>query len=463
MFSAMNVSSPNPLLVASLLALPLGLVSCSSDDDNGSSPGPTTISSSLSQLGLTTLATAVAAADLDDDLATDGPFTLFAPTNAAFDALDPATLTFLLDSANQAALVDVLNYHVVAGELDSTAVATSGGLTSAQTGALLVDAVGTDLYINNARVVTADNGATNGVIHVIDTVLRIPSETTSASLTTEGFTTLVDLVGRAGLTATLDGNPFTVLAPSDAAFAALQPPVDLAFLQDPANVATLQQVLTNHLIPGSNLTASALVGAGDAASQGGQRLFVGFDAGMGATVNGSVNITDFNRPAQGGLIHALDAVIADPGDAIQVATDAGVFTSLVQEVDDAGLTATLQGTGPFTIFAPTDTAFTNFLAANPGTTIFDAGQEAALAMLLQYHVLGDAIQADELGGLTSVTTLESSDIQIGDDGMGNLVLSTDPGNPGNVTSTVAGPNVFANNAVIHVIDTVLVPPGFVLP
>lgn len=458
----MKNQSSARFLLAPLALMSVGLVACSSSDDPAPLE-PTTISSTLSRLGLTTLATAVAAADLDDDLATPGPFTLFAPTNAAFEALDPATLTFLLDPANQAALIDVLNYHVVAGELDSTAVATSGGLTSAQTGALLVDAVGTDLYINNARVVTADNGATNGVIHVIDTVLRIPDQSLSASLTTEGYATLVDLVGRAGLTATLDGNPFTVLAPSDAAFAALQPPVDLAFLQNPANVATLQQILTNHLIPGANLTASTLVGAGDAASQGGQRLFVGFTPGSAPTVNGTVNIDDFNRPATGGLIHGLDAVIADPGDAIQVATDAGVFTSLVQEVDDAGLTATLQGAGPFTIFAPTDTAFTNFLAANPGTTLFDPGQEAALAQLLQYHVLGDAIQADELSGLATVTTLETSDITIGDDGMGTLVLSTDPGNPGNVTSSVTGANVFANNAVIHVIDTVLVPPGFVIP
>ncbi len=458
----MNLN-PRTLLGLSVAAT-LALSGCSSDDDSAPAPAAQDVLSRLNALGLTTTATLIQDAGLAttlNDLV--GGYTLLAPTNAAFAALPMATLTFLQDPANVLDLQALLNYHALAGEQDSTAVTALAGMNAPtlQTSNVIVDAVGTDLFINNARVSSADNTTSNGIVHIVDTVLRIPNESVSSSLTTEGFTTLVDLIGRsAGLAATIDAGNFTVLAPSDAAFAALMAPNDLTFYEN--NQTERDALLANHLIPATTNIASALVTAGDAAADGGQRLFVSFDSMTGAAVNGNA-ITSFNRPATGGLIHAIDGVITDPGDAIAVATAAG-FATLVQEVDDAGLTATLQGAGPFTIFAPTDAAFTQFLVDNPTTTIFGVGQEAELADLLSYHVVADAIQSDELATLATVDTVFTGNaITITADMMGGITLSTNPGMGDNVDAPIATANVLANNAVIHVIDSVLLPPGFVLP
>lgn len=119
-----------------------------------------------------TLVTAVTAADLVETLKGPGPFTVFAPTNAAFDALPEGTVAGLLEPESRAALTDVLTYHVVPGYYPAAALAgTAGTLPTAQGGTLSVDGTGAGVTVNGANVTTADIVATNGVIHVIDGVL----------------------------------------------------------------------------------------------------------------------------------------------------------------------------------------------------------------------------------------------------------------------------------------------------
>jgi uncharacterized surface protein with fasciclin (FAS1) repeats len=124
---------------------------------------------------LSTLVTALKAADLVDTLSGPGPFTVFAPTNAAFSKLPEATLNSLLEPKNKAALVDVLTYHVVAGR------AIHAADFFAQQKVLTVDGKAVEVvkdksgvHINNAAVTTADVGASNGVVHIIDAVLIPP-------------------------------------------------------------------------------------------------------------------------------------------------------------------------------------------------------------------------------------------------------------------------------------------------
>jgi uncharacterized surface protein with fasciclin (FAS1) repeats len=115
-----------------------------------------------------TLVTAVQAAGLVDTLKGPGPFTVFAPTDAAFAKLAPGTVEALLK--DKAALVKVLTYHVVPGRVLAKDVPTADVKTvQGQTVALKKDMNG--VTVNNAKVVTADVMATNGVIHVIDTVI----------------------------------------------------------------------------------------------------------------------------------------------------------------------------------------------------------------------------------------------------------------------------------------------------
>ncbi len=129
-----------------------------------------------------TLATALDTADLERTLSGDGPFTLFAPTNTAFNALPPGTLNALLE--NKTALTSVLTYHVVPGSYLSTRIASMSSLPTMQGAALpvTVQAQG-GLRVDGANVIQADIPASNGVIQVIDVVMIPPTTTPSPTLT----------------------------------------------------------------------------------------------------------------------------------------------------------------------------------------------------------------------------------------------------------------------------------------
>ena len=126
------------------------------------------IETAVSNPDFTTLVTAIKAADLVDTLSGTGPFTVFAPTNAAFAKIPEATLEAVL--ADKTMLISILTYHVVAGRVMSIDVAKMAEVTTVQGKKITID-VKHDVMINNARITTADIECSNGVIHVIDTVL----------------------------------------------------------------------------------------------------------------------------------------------------------------------------------------------------------------------------------------------------------------------------------------------------
>lgn len=120
----------------------------------------------------TTLVTAVEAAGLVETLKGDGPFTVFAPTDAAFAALPEGTVESLLEPANRDQLVAVLTYHVVPGRImSSDAAGQTVSLETVQGQSLTVDGTGDGVTVDGANVVQADVEASNGVIHVIDQVV----------------------------------------------------------------------------------------------------------------------------------------------------------------------------------------------------------------------------------------------------------------------------------------------------
>jgi uncharacterized surface protein with fasciclin (FAS1) repeats len=123
---------------------------------------------------LSTLVTAVVAADLAETLSGDGPFTVFAPTNEAFEALPAGTLDDLLKPENKDQLTDVLTYHVVAGDVMSSDLTDGQEITTLQGDTLTVKITDGVVTINGATVTTADVDASNGVVHIIDQVL-LPS------------------------------------------------------------------------------------------------------------------------------------------------------------------------------------------------------------------------------------------------------------------------------------------------
>ena len=134
-------------------------------------------------------------------------------------------------------------------------------------------------------------------------------------------------------------------------------------------------------------------------------------------------------------------------DIVQTATDAGSFKTLLAAVKAAGLVETLQGKGPFTVFAPTDAAF----AALPAGTLDGLLKDpAALKKILLYHVVSGSVTADKVVGLTSATSVEGSPIAVSVKN-GTVYL--------NDSAKVVTPDVMASNGVIHVIDKVILPPS----
>ncbi|WP_309739131.1 MULTISPECIES: fasciclin domain-containing protein [unclassified Chamaesiphon] len=136
--------------------------------------GKTIVSIAAGNKNFTTLVTALKAADLVETLSGEGPYTVFAPTNAAFAKLPKATLANLLKPANKEQLKKVLTYHVVSGTVTSKQLK-SGPVATVQGGNVTVKISGKKVKINNANVVLADVKGSNGVIHAIDTVL-IPAK-----------------------------------------------------------------------------------------------------------------------------------------------------------------------------------------------------------------------------------------------------------------------------------------------
>jgi uncharacterized surface protein with fasciclin (FAS1) repeats len=141
-------------------------------------------------------------------------------------------------------------------------------------------------------------------------------------------------------------------------------------------------------------------------------------------------------------------LLAAPGSIPVVATQAGQFTTLVAALKAAGLVETLAGTGPFTVFAPTDAAFAK-LPAGTVNALLEPANKAKLTAILTYHVVpGKTLSTALAGKMLTVKTVEGASLKI--DGTGGSVKVNN--------ATVVGADVAASNGVIHVIDTVLMPP-----
>lgn len=172
-------------LAVALVAIPMGLMAKDNPMVGGAAMYPTKniVENASKSADHTTLVAAVQAAGLVDTLAGAGPFTVFAPTNAAFDKLPAGTVDTLLKPENKATLSKVLTYHVVAGKVDAASLAkmikAGNGHATLKTvagGSLTAMMKGNDVVLEDAkggtaRVATADVYQSNGVIHVIDTVL----------------------------------------------------------------------------------------------------------------------------------------------------------------------------------------------------------------------------------------------------------------------------------------------------
>lgn len=258
------------------------------------------------------LVAALSHAGLVSTLQGDGPFTVFAPTDDAFAAAGIDLTSFDTDEEN-ATLSDILLYHVVSGSVSASDV-TDGMNAEALNGDNLSFAVSSDgtVMVNGATVTSADVMASNGVIHVIDTVLMPPADLGDIPTVAQGtgiHTSLVAAVVQAELLSTLQGDgPFTVFAPTDDAFAAAG--IDLASLDTDEGKAALTDILLYHVVAGE-VPSSAVIDGLVAAAVNGDDL--SFTVGEGVMVN-DANVVLADVPASNGVIHVIDKVLMPPAD-----------------------------------------------------------------------------------------------------------------------------------------------------
>ena len=260
---------------------------------------------------------------------------------------------------------------------------------------------------------------------------------------------LVAALTQADLVTTLQGTgPFTVFAPTDQAFA--DAGIDLTTFDTDEENATLVDILTYHVVSGKVMSTDLTDGM--EASALNQDTLTFSVSSSEVKVNDAV-VTLADVESSNGVIHVIDKVLMPPADPVYVdipatAQSTGVHTALVAALSQANLVATLQGEGPFTVFAPTDQAFTD---AGIDLSTFDTPEEnATLADILLYHVYAGAVPASAVTDGLAVTMVngDKATFAVGTDG------SVSVGD-----ASVTGADVQTSNGIIHVIDKVLMPPA----
>jgi uncharacterized surface protein with fasciclin (FAS1) repeats len=254
-----------------------------------------------------TLVAAVKAAGLVDTLKGHGPLTVFAPTDEAFAKLPEGTIAELLKPENKTKLQGILAYHVVAGSVTAADVVKLSSAETLQGQEIDIAVHGEGVTVDGAKIVKADIHASNGVIHVIDTVLLPADKDIVETAAAAGsFTSLVAGIQAAGLVETLKGEgPFTVFAPSDDAVAKL-PEGTIESLLNPENKEQLAAILTYHVIAGKVMAAD-VVQLNRATSVLGKDVAISVADGN-VRVNGATIVaTDIET--SNGVIHVIDSVL----------------------------------------------------------------------------------------------------------------------------------------------------------
>lgn len=549
------------VFLASMTSLALAAPSAQEEEE-----GNTVVDVAVADGRFTTLVTALEAADLVSVLQGEGPFTVFAPTDDAFAALPEGALDSLLSDVPQ--LTSVLLYHVVEGNVPSSEVVNLDNVQTLADNMLLdVTVDGSTVQIGPATVIQPDVEASNGVIHVIDTVLLPPAgedammEEGAAMAETEAVTETETMTGTmaveegAMMEAAMPAacaQDYTVQAGDSLSTIAQQfygTPGQYTLILEATNEAAAEnssystiadeniievgQVLCIPAGTGASVSAPAAAEEGEAAMEEGGEMMAetsmsDVPEGMSklrfenfAFVDLVVDIVGPSRetlvvPPQGTNDFILEpgaynyqghqpggAFAVTPGsfelaagealslscsdskacitlplatmeatqtvtatetvtptqtvtatetvtptaamDIVDTAVAAGSFSTLASLLEAAGLVETLKGEGPFTVFAPTDEAFA---AVAPETLAALQSDIEQLNDVLLYHVVGGKLMAADVVSQESLATANGASLPVVVDGATVTVGE----------ATVVTPDVEASNGVIHIIDTVLIPP-----
>ena len=315
---------------------------------------------------------------------------------------------------------------------------------------------GAYMYVENYSMGGQEfTGCYNTVSHALtDTTQTIcesymwtpPVDIATTAMSTGIHNSLVGALSVSQLVTTLQGDgPFTVFAPTDQAFA--DAGIDLNTFTTDEQIATLTDILLYHVYSGAVNAADVTDGLTVAMVNGDEASFTVTD---GTVMVGDATVVLADVPASNGVIHVIDKVLMPPADLVDIAAVAmstGVHDSLVAALVKADLVTTVQGDGPFTVFAPTDQAFAD---AGIDLDSFTTDEQiATLTDILLYHVYSGAVHAaDVTDGLTvAMVNGDEASFTVTD---GTVMVGD---------ATVTSADVMASNGVIHVIDKVLMPPA----
>ena len=312
---------------AALALFVLTLSSCSSDDNGPSQDNMSIYATAKANAQLSVLASALEKAGLASTLSSSGSFTVFAPTNEAFNAFLSKNGYADLNAVPVAALKEILLNHVLSTKVKSSAIVTGyvktlakGSASTSNTLSMYIEK-NTAVDINGgkanggATVTTADIEATNGVVHIVDGVIGLPTIVTHA-IANKNFTTLVSALtynsssGFAAMLSGTTGSPFTVFAPTNTAFASFLTETGFSGLSAiPANV--LETTLKYHVVAGANVQSSALTNGQTVNTAASQSFTINTAGGVKITdANGRIsNIIITDVQCSNGIIHVIDKVL----------------------------------------------------------------------------------------------------------------------------------------------------------
>ena len=400
--------------------------------------------------GFTSLTTAVVTAELLPALCDPfANYTVFAPNNDAFTAIAAGLGTDINGLLALPNLADILLYHVLSSEVPSSAV-TNGAIVSplSSTNTLkLTKKANGDIFVNQAQVLLADVEASNGIVHVLGGVV-VPFETVVDVAIDNGFTSLTTAVVTAELLPALT-NPlatFTVFAPNNAAFDAIATGLgtDINGLLALPNLA---DILTYHVL-GSEVAAAAITNGQIVSPLSTTNTLKLTKKANGDVFVNQAQVITADIDGGNGIVHVLNGVVVPFETVVDVAIDNG-FTTLTTAVVTAELLPALSNPlGTFTVFAPTNEAFSNAATAL-GTDLNGILALPNLADILLYHVVGSEALSTSLADGQLITTLQGTDVEVNIDG-GNVFINE---------SQVTLADVDAQNGVVHVINAVLLPEG----
>lgn len=382
---------------------------------------------------LETLRTAMAAAGLTTMLENEGQYTLFAPTNEAFEKIPQETLNRIL--GDPVALRDLLNYHILKYMQCAESIVSGTPMETLQGTVLEVGCDGDQMTLNGKAIITKkDQLGTNGVIHYINELL-IPDSAKVLLELAEGSSvaTATKLFVEAGLSPHLTGSEaLTMLAPLDDAFKG----------SDTTMTPDMRKLMTNHIVK-EQLSSKSLYHGQELETLGGLKLRVFVYRNNLCIENACIAAHD--KTGRYATLFTVDKVLTPPmGTVMDVLKADDRFSLLVGAVQTAGMTELLNQQGALTFFAPTNDAF-NALPPSELNRLMRNSQE--LSGVLRYHVGDNLLLSGGVGSHTRVKPLQGEKLELG---VRNYTVYINK-------VPVADADLMATNGVVHAVNSIIKP------